>query len=73
MTPRSMISTGRCDVCGDQNASVAPLGDDMVCRVCDPENWKLVAEAEKNAWLNGNLDDYTPNRAVWLSPGHSQR
>jgi len=73
MAPRSMISTGRCDLCGDRNASVAPLGDDMVCRVCNPENWTLVAEAEKDAWLNGKIDDYAKDPKVWLNPGHSQR
>ncbi len=57
MESKNMIHTGCCDLCGDQNASVAPLGNDMVCGVCNPDNWARVADEEKSAWLLGQLDD----------------
>ncbi len=65
----SNISYGPCDLCGDPHASVAPLGDQMVCRVCTPENWQRVSDAQKDAWLKGELDDVK----VWERPNHSQR
>ena len=65
----SNISYGPCDLCGDPHASVAPLGDQMVCRVCNPENWQRVSDAQKDAYLKGELDD----TKVWNQPNHSQR
>ena len=65
----SKICYGPCDLCGELYASVAPLGDLMVCRVCDSENWQRVSDAQKDAWLKGELDD----TKVWNLPNHSQR
>ena len=64
----SKISIGRCDLCGDSNASCAPLDDQLVCRVCNPENWHAVSDQQKNAWLNGEME-----KPVWKRTGHSQR
>ena len=65
----SNISYATCDLCGDDNASVAPLDDQLVCRVCNPENWQRVSDLQKDAWLRGELDD----SKVWNRSGHSQR
>lgn len=78
----SKIRYGKCSLCGDEHASVAPrqvngargLTVD-VCRNCDPENWQAVADEEKNAYLRGDLDDFINPEAtaVWCGPNHSQR
>lgn len=65
----SRISVGRCDLCGDHNASTAPIDDQNVCRVCNPENWQLASDKQKDAWLRGELDE----KRVWNNAGHSQR
>ena len=72
MAQASMIRVGRCDLCGDHNASIAYSNDTMVCRVCDPDNWNRVAEEEKDAYLRGEIDDIVPG-PVWDQEHHSQR
>ena len=64
----SKISYGPCDLCGDAHASIAPLDDQMVCRVCNPDNWLRVSALQKDAWLNGEME-----KPVWKRTGHSQR
>ena len=65
----SRISYGTCDLCGDINATVAPEDDNLICRVCDPDNWLRVSKLQKQAWLRGEVDD----KGIWNKPGHSQR
>ena len=65
----SRISYGVCDLCGDDNATVAPLNDQLICSGCNPENWQNVSDLQKDAWLRGEFDI----DQVWNNPGHSQR
>lgn len=54
---KSRIRVEVCNVCGAE-ASCAPDARDLpVCRVCDPDNWELASELDKQMWFNGAFSE----------------
>ena len=51
------IKVAICSTCGEEGSCAPDANDDLVCRVCDPDNWELASELDKQAWFNGSFDD----------------
>jgi len=59
MVSQFSLATRRCNTCGDHNVGTlftSPDGQDFACANCDPDNFQLVSEAQKEAYLAGDFD-----------------
>ena len=51
-----LISTCKCEACGAEGSCAKNELGSQICRNCDPDNWHRAAEAEKNMWLESEID-----------------
>lgn len=55
MTPR--VKVDNCFICGEHASCAPDIEHRSVCRVCDPDNWKIACELDKQMWINGAFDE----------------